>query len=533
MKKPVLGLFSNEDELRDAIADKLHLIEPGLKFLSKNYIVQNLNGADGSLDILAKDRYGHFVIIEIKRSDAAARQALHELSKYISLFLEDQQVDSQKIRCFVVSTDWHELDVPLSYFQETVDIDVKGFLVEALGNVLKISERTLPVIDRLPKLCPDARFVFFETEDLMRKSAEKLRDKTKNLSHIRAAFVLLEHDQTSIDCANQAVLCVWRIRDAHLEDVASYIGLDDRNFPHAYYDGWEAEFALLNWLIEQCEHVAPPWKELSIATAEKISSTLERRQFTELIRLGGWSPKDLVNDLQEVQRCLIAEDVSSVGRRANRYIFNKISSPKTGKSWEYSTSSFLSFISFVEHWKFEVKNFLKTVPGDCDVEFFAQDCRHIHYRIYQRLHDQRADLSQFKITVKRGNGDTIRILGGGWAWDGSTHPSSALNEIRSAYGSLDWSMFALFSAVDTQRYESAYYAHGFHPYVIEMDYEPTPPNGKLFTTDSHPKDFDIKLDLGRFVECNVEYCTQIADLLAGIPSGPDGSGVVLITTSGQ
>ncbi|WP_175749832.1 endonuclease NucS domain-containing protein [Burkholderia pyrrocinia] len=533
MKKPVLGLFANEDELRDAIADKLHLLEPGLQYIDKNYAVQNLNGANGSLDILAKDKYGNFVVIEVKRSDAAARQALHELSKYVSLFLEDQQVDSQKIRCFVVSTDWHELDVPLSYFRESVDVDVKGFLVEASGHTLKISERTLPSIDRLPKLCPDARFVFFETEDLLRKSAEQLREKTKDISHIRAALLLLEHDKTSVDRANQAVLCVWRIRDVNLEDVASYIGLDDRNFPHSYYEGWEAEFALLNWLIEQCEHVAPPWKELSIATAEKISSTLERRQFTNLIRLGNWSPKDLVNDLQEVQRCLVAKDVSSVGRRANRHLFNKISSPKTGKSWEYSVSSFLSFISFVGHWQSEVENFLKTVPVDCDVEFFAQDCRHIHYRIYQRLHDERADLSQFKITVKRGNGGMIRILGGGWAWDGSTHPSIALNEIRNAYDSLDWSRIALFSAVDTRRYESAYYAHGFYPYVIEMDYESVPPTGKLFITDSHPEGFDIKQGLGRFVECNVEYCNQIADLLAGIPLGPDGSGAVLIKASGQ
>ena len=156
---PVLGLFNNEDELRDHLAENLGLIEHGLTKVTENCPVETLAGADGVLDILAKDAWGCFVIIEVKRSDKAARQALHELSKYISAFLTTLQVDQHKVRCFVVSTHWHELETPLAFFQQVVPVDVKGFHVTAEGKNIKVDECLLAPIDSLPKLCPDTRLL--------------------------------------------------------------------------------------------------------------------------------------------------------------------------------------------------------------------------------------------------------------------------------------------------------------------------------------------------------------------------------------
>ena len=534
MTELVLGLFKNEDELRDEISLNLGLLEPGLLLININYAVRNSRGADGSFDILAKDKYGNFVIIEVKRSEVAARQALHELSKYISLFMEDQKVDKQKIRCFVVSTHWHELDVPLSYFRENMPVDVKGFTVDAPNKVLRINERVLPPIDSLPKLCPDARFLFFETQERMLKSTNALADMTQMFSQIRAALVLLEPLENETNDTPKAVLCVWRIADSDLDKVASFIGVDDSDSERGYYEGWSAETLLLDWFIEQCEHLSPAFRESSLASPEKIAANIERYRVTDLVRLGGWSSRDLVNDLDEVVRCLVAKDVSSVGRRSNRYFFNSFSSPKTGKSWEYTVSAFKSFVGFVEYWRSEVELFLSGIPSDCDVDFFAHDCRHFHYCVYQKLHDDRAGLSQFKISVKRADGELDNVLLGGWAWDGLTHPTNAVYEIKNAYGSLDWSRLALFSAVDTQRYESAFYSHGFYPYVIKYDYQSDPPSGEIYLTNSHPKGFNAYCDLAEFIKQNTEYCAQVANLLTGIPPNPSVSGgVVLIPSTGS
>lgn len=529
MQKPVLGLFNNEGELRDSLANNLGVIESGLQLVSKNYPVRNYQGASGSFDILAKDKYGGFVIIEVKRSNSAARQALHELSKYIVLFMEDQKVDSQRIRCFVISTHWHELDVPLAYFKDTIPVDVKGFTVDAPKRILRVTERALPPIDVLPKLCPDARFLFFENEREFVASQKNLIELTSRYPQIQAALLLLSGGESEGNNYPRAVLCVWRLKDSDLDVLKEIFDEDDPTVTRSYYEGWSAESCVLNWLVEQSGHQAPPFNEQTLATPEKINSVSELRPFTDLIRLGGWSPHDLINDVKEVSRCLVAHDVSPVARRANRHFFEATSSPKTGKSWVYTSEAFKSFIGFVEFWQVEVERYLDELQGHCDVDFFAQDCKHLHYRIYQNMHDDRADLSQFKLTVKSEAGDTLGMLIGGWAWDGNTYPLSAVDELQDVYGSLDWARIALFSGADTQRYEAAYVSHGFLPYVVKLNVSDDGTTGQIILTESHPRGFDVQSDLSCFVRENPDYCEQIANIMSGIPADPRGrNGVVLI-----
>lgn len=520
MKKPVLGLFENEDELRDEIYNNLSDIEDGLTGIAKNYPVHNANGANGSLDILARDDYGNFVIIEVKRSDAAARQALHELSKYISLFLEDQQVDYHKIRCFVISTDWHELDVSLSYFCGTVDVDTKGFVVTANNGKIEFSKRDLPPIDLLPKLCPDYRFLFFENQEAMIESARALEEKTKNFEEFRAALLPLSVNLNSPEDI-RAILCAWRIRDANLQACAKLMGIAEDNFVDSYYQGWEAEFSLLGWLMDQCDHVRPEFTEPTIATSEKIYSLLEHRDTCGLFKLGEWPKKDLINDETEIKRCLLAKDVSSVGRRANRHSFEAKSSPVAGKSWDYIKSSFIEFISRSNSniWGGNAADFLAGIPDDCSVEFFASDCRHIEHRIYQRLHNKKIELSNFSILVKDRSRKLIRGFSGEWAWDGVTFPDDAEEIIRHTYESDGWLKFSLFSAVDENRYELSYYILGFYPIVKNYNFETTPKTYSMIVPDQSPPDFDGSLGLGDFIENNEKYCEQILSIFENFPTG--------------
>lgn len=61
-----------EAEIRDQLASRLEILEPGLVFLAKEYLLPNTIGSKGFIDILAKDRFGNRVIIEVKRSNATA-----------------------------------------------------------------------------------------------------------------------------------------------------------------------------------------------------------------------------------------------------------------------------------------------------------------------------------------------------------------------------------------------------------------------------------------------------------------------------
>jgi hypothetical protein len=102
-----------------------------------NHKPPNDVGAKGFIDILARDRLGNLVIIELKRSDQDARQALFEILKYIPLFRQQHGIPAHRIRCFIVSTTWHELLVPFTEFRRLCETQTEGFCidVDAAGNV--------------------------------------------------------------------------------------------------------------------------------------------------------------------------------------------------------------------------------------------------------------------------------------------------------------------------------------------------------------------------------------------------------------
>ncbi len=520
---PVLGLFKNEDELRDHLAENLGLIEPGLKLIATNYPIKTLVGANGALDILAKDTYGCFVIIEVKRSDQAARQALHELSKYISAFLTTQHVDEQKLRCFVISTHWHELDTPLAYFRVTAAVNVKGFQVTAEQGNVRVAERALLPVDSLPKLCPDTRFLQTK-KGAMLSVVDDLRKASTMIPAIRAA--LLQFEPVSRD-GDLAVLCMWRIGDDAINNLNQTLGTndvdegDDIEPPRYGYDGWQEEASVLDWLTSQCKEIEVEFAIMRMGTPEKISAILETRRLKDLFPIGAWPKNDLVHDLAEMARCVVAQDLGPSAPRTNRYFFNAKSSPRIGPSWDYTIRAFAAFVAFEGFWRSEVERFLSQLEGTLDVTFFGQDVRHFHFRIHQHLEHSNAQLSQFAIKVSDANGRSIRHLLGGWGWDGKTCPIDEVAQLKSTYGSIDQARMAVFSSRDVSRYEFSYRAHGFNPWVIELD---TVDNkGELITSHPGPRHIDVECGIEVFVEKNRAYCERISKVYAGFPTSPKGS----------
>ncbi|EGO9011334.1 DUF91 domain-containing protein, partial [Enterococcus faecalis] len=71
-----------ESHIRDYLAENLNFLSDELSLIGKEYLLPNNDGTKGYVDLLAKDKQGNYVIIEIKRSNQAARQALHEIFKY-------------------------------------------------------------------------------------------------------------------------------------------------------------------------------------------------------------------------------------------------------------------------------------------------------------------------------------------------------------------------------------------------------------------------------------------------------------------
>ena len=137
----------NESIIRDHLIQQLDLIEPGLTLVAREHYLKNASGASGFLDIFARAANGQLVIIEIKRTDAAAREALQELFKYAALLRQNYLVRNVDYRLIVLSVEWHELLTPYSEFagQTPYELSAGAIVLDPNGLPIRIDPiRPLP-----------------------------------------------------------------------------------------------------------------------------------------------------------------------------------------------------------------------------------------------------------------------------------------------------------------------------------------------------------------------------------------------------
>ncbi|MGO7969590.1 endonuclease NucS domain-containing protein [Rhizobium ruizarguesonis] len=115
-----------ENQIRDLLSTQLGSLDAGLSLIDIEQYIPSELGTRSFIDILARDEKDRWVLIELKRSDAAARQAIHEIYKYVEAVKEHLRARDDEIRAIIVSTEWKELLVPFSRFQHDTSIDVRG-----------------------------------------------------------------------------------------------------------------------------------------------------------------------------------------------------------------------------------------------------------------------------------------------------------------------------------------------------------------------------------------------------------------------
>jgi Endonuclease NucS len=118
-----------ESLIRDWLADNLDFIENGLQLIGKEYHLKDNIGAKGFVDLLCKDIYNNFVLIEIKRAQASSRQTITEVLKYYSLLKHNLKARESEIRIIIISTHWDELIRAFSETFHKTKIALKGYQI--------------------------------------------------------------------------------------------------------------------------------------------------------------------------------------------------------------------------------------------------------------------------------------------------------------------------------------------------------------------------------------------------------------------
>ena len=119
-----------ESALRDLIAQKISQLKPGLTLLQKEQYIPGKHGTKSFIDLYARDEKGRHVLIELKRSNIAARQALHEVSKYVEQVKQHFGAKDSEIFAIIASTEWGELLLPFSRFCEDAGFSIEGIQID-------------------------------------------------------------------------------------------------------------------------------------------------------------------------------------------------------------------------------------------------------------------------------------------------------------------------------------------------------------------------------------------------------------------
>lgn len=185
-----------ESRYRDYLAKHLDVIEPGLTLIKAEMSLPNLQGAKGFVDLVARDRFGVLVLVEIKRSDSAARSAMHELFKYMALFRQNHGLDKHQVRCILLSTTWHELLVPFSELLNSAPFEVTGMelLVGADGKPKETREVTAAEAVGAIVICPEHDILLYRTPDSREADIERVAATLTDAGADDYFLIHMDHD---------------------------------------------------------------------------------------------------------------------------------------------------------------------------------------------------------------------------------------------------------------------------------------------------------------------------------------------------
>lgn len=317
-----------ESAIRDNLAESLSTIFPGLSLIQKEYYLPNASGTRGFIDILAKDTKNKYVVIEIKRSDEASRETLHEILKYVEALKKNKSINESELRVLVISTEWRELLVPFSSLVNRVQFSVEGFILSVDKNFFPIScQKVSPLKLKTERLfSPIHKISFYsdknKLEDGIKSHIEIFKNKEINdyvlivmsapddLKEKEIAQLIKSSEELgfTIDF-NTITHYPYMIYSAFIRlsetQYANIIGRDREVYDDLLYEinssevKEEEKLAIYeNWLISNLEPY-PFSEDVEIAYPAKFAIKLikdEKWAIDKLLRFGTLKDNDLLDD---------------------------------------------------------------------------------------------------------------------------------------------------------------------------------------------------------------------------------------------
>ena len=292
----------SERKIRDYLAKNLDTFFDGYQLIDTEYKLDNIHGCKGFVDILAKDKFDNLVIIEIKRSRQASRQALQEVLKYAGLLKQEMSVRNSDIRICIVSTDWGELLVPFSELNKHVDYLMEGIKLYLDDSFIPCRiERVKPIEKKSARFISPVQMVFiYDSEDGLAYYQKIIEDRAHNVGI--SDFVILRMEFTRENHPAYPLFALYFSMQEYTKDeleklAVEYYELNDVKevIEYVMYNESDREFSIIHSLTENAlswiTMVNTGQTDLEAATPETLNSMLvsEGWEISNITRSGFFS----------------------------------------------------------------------------------------------------------------------------------------------------------------------------------------------------------------------------------------------------
>jgi hypothetical protein len=292
-----------EEQIRDFLSENITFISNDLTFIQKEYPLPNNVGTRGRIDILAKDEENNFVIIEIKRSNQTARQAITEVCKYSALLKQNLHIKDSEIRIIIISTTWDELLVPFSEFKKHSLLLVEGYEISIDGSNIPINIKKVKPADNnfIRKLSRNYIVFLYDNKEIF-KNVFKQIESLMSLIGLKDYILILEecNIENEMVVYPYAIYVVFQRYDEHyylekIRDIADKLDVDMEDaINYKYFCESDEEYlqylenCLLMKLTEGIES-----DDLEIGYPEKFLSSFDFGWKVAEIIKNGYFKKDL------------------------------------------------------------------------------------------------------------------------------------------------------------------------------------------------------------------------------------------------
>lgn len=312
-----------EHIIRNWLVANPEFIERGLQVVDKEHYLYDEMGTSGFIDILCRDFSNNFVIIEIKRSDSAARQTFTEVFKYAELIRGKYKARDSEIRIIVISTHWDEIIRTFSFICFKSPFAIKGLRIY-INDQTKIPENieeVVPIssIEYVRKFMSAQILYLFASKEKRATANEILNQRLRKANLEDYVTVDLEasierelhyHYSTNVAFQKQSI-------EQLLYSIALLGGVSHLDMEESEFDNRDEYHSYLEQVFIAALEMGKYIDTLEISYAEKFENIIgvQNWQITSINRYGIFK-----NDPRYIDDLLLKELKGHDGNSSNKFV---------------------------------------------------------------------------------------------------------------------------------------------------------------------------------------------------------------------